>query len=89
MLPSVNSLQPEFGISGSVTPEGGRGALMLRIKVKSRRVNGGGGEGYLPIPTSASGPAPLHVNEAVVTRMRGEREGRGGDRGRDGWISGQ
>ena len=89
MLPSVNSLHPESGIPGSVTPEGGRGALMLRMKVKSRRVNGSGGEGYLPIPTSASGPGPLHVNEAVVTRMRGERVGGSGDRGGDGWISGQ
>ena len=45
------------------------------------------GEGYLPTPTSASGPAPPHVNEAVVGehwRKEGQEhhgEGRGRLRG--------
>ena len=77
-----------------MTPEDGAGCLDVAHEGDEQTVSGGGGEGYLPIPTSASCPSPLHANEAVVDedgwRERGEdttgrvevgSEGGGGYRG--------
>ena len=54
----------EFGASGSVAPEGGAEGPDIAHEGGEQTVSVG--EGYLPAPTSASGPALPHVDGAVV-----------------------